>query len=182
MLLFALSLLNAPEDKSKLSKIYDLYFTLMYNYAISTLKTKSEAEDAVQETFLSLAMNIKKIDDPTSLASAGYVMTTLKNKIIDIKRKKKRDMNIFESIVHKHIEFDDSVIDLLIKSEQKERLAKAVETLKSRDRHILLMRLYEERSFEDIAKLTGISEGNVKNVYYRALEKLRKILEDKEDE
>ena len=91
-------------------------------------------------------------------------------------------MNIFESIVHKHIEFDDSVIDLLIKSEQKERLAKAVETLKSRDRHILLMRLYEERSFEDIAKLTGISEGNVKNVYYRALEKLRKILEDKEDE
>ena len=109
-------------------------------------------------------------------------MTTLKNKIIDIKRKKKRDMNIFESIVHKHIEFDDSVIDLLIKSEQKERLAKAVETLKSRDRHILLMRLYEERSFEEIAKLTGINEGNVKNVYYRALEKLRKMLEDKEDE
>jgi len=182
MLLFALSILNAPEDKSKLSDIYDRYFLQMYNYALSRLKTKSEAEDAVQETFLSLAMNIKKIDDPTSLASSGYVMTTLKNKIIDIKRKKKRDMNIVESTVLEHIEFDDSVIDLLIKSEQKERLEKAVEALKGRDRHILLMRLYEERSFEDIAKLTGISEGNVKNVYYRALEKLRKILEDKEDE
>ena len=37
-------------------------------------------------------------------------------------------------------------------------------------------------SFEDIAKLTGISEGNVKNVYYRSLAKLRKMLEDKENE
>ncbi len=51
MLLFALSILNAPEDKSKLSDIYDRYFLQMYNYALSRLKTKSEAEDAVQETF-----------------------------------------------------------------------------------------------------------------------------------
>ena len=57
-------------------------------------------------------------------------------------------------------------------------MRKSVKALKSSERHILLMRLYEERSFEEIAKLTGINEGNVKNVYYRALEKLRKSLED----
>ena len=182
MLLFALSIVNTPEDKSKLVVIYERYFLRMYNYAVSVLKTKSEAEDAVQEAFLSLAANIGKIDNPASRVAEGYVMTTLKNKVIDTERKKKRDVSIFESVVPENTESDDTVIDMLIKNERNERLQKAVEALKSRDRHILLMRLYEERSFEEIAKLTGINEGNVKNVYYRALEKLRKILEDKEDE
>ena len=96
MLLLALSIVNTPEERSKLLEIYDHYFLQMYNYAISRLKTKPEAEDAVQEAFLALAININKIEDPLSLAAAGYVMTTLKNKIIDIQRKKKRDMNIMK--------------------------------------------------------------------------------------
>ena len=37
-------------------------------------------------------------------------------------------------------------------------------------------------SFEDIAKLAGMSEGNVKNMYYRSLVKLRTMLEDEENE
>lgn len=178
MLLLALSIVNTPEERSKLLEIYDHYFLQMYNYAISRLKTKPEAEDAVQEAFLALAININKIEDPLSLAAAGYVMTTLKNKIIDIQRKKKRDMNIMERIEYEYGETDDNTINFLIKNEQKEQLRKSAKALKSSERHILLMRLYEERSFEEIAKLTGINEGNVKNVYYRALEKLRKSLED----
>ena len=182
MLLFALSILNAPEDKSKLSDIYDRYFLQMYNYALSRLETKSEAEDAVQETFLSLAVNISKIVDPASRSTAGYVMTILKNKIIDVKRKKKREVNLFDDVLPKNTEFDDSVFDYLIISEQNEKLKNAVELLNSRERHIILLRLYENMSFKDMAKLTGISEGNVKNIYYRSLAKLRKMLEDKEDE
>ena len=182
MLLFALSILNTPEDKSKLMEIYDRYFLQMYNYAVLSLKTKSEAEDAVQETFLSLAANINKIKDPASRAAAGYVMTTLKNKITDVKRKKKREANLLGGVVPESNGFDDSVFDHLVRSEQKEELKKAVDSLKRRQRHIVLLRLYEEMSFEDIAKLTGINEGSVKNIYYRSLAKLRKALEDKEYE
>lgn len=182
MLLFALSILNASEDKSKLTEIYDRYFLQMYNYALSRLETKSEAEDAVQETFLSLAVNISKIDDPASRSTAGYVMTILKNKIIDVKRKKKREVNLFDDVLPKNTEFDDSVFDQLIKAEQTEKMNKAVQELHSRERHIILLRLYEDMSFKDMAKLAGISEGNVKNIYYRSLAKLRKMLEDKEDE
>lgn len=178
MLLLTLSIVNTPEDRSKLLEIYDRYFLKMYNHAVSVLETKPEAEDAVQEAFLSLAKNIDRIDDPASFAAAGYVMTTLKNKIIDIKRKKKREEKLLNKIVPEYREFDDDAIGLLIRDEQKESLKKAVETLKSRERHILLMRLYEDMSFEDISKQTGMSDGSVKNIYYRALEKLRKSLEE----
>lgn len=182
MLLSVLSLINTPEDRSKLSEIYDRYFLQMYNYAVSLLKTRSEAEDAVQETFLALAKNIDKIKDPASRAAAGYVMVTLKNKIADIKRNKKRDEKLLDKIEPEYREIDDDAVDLLIRNEQIERVKKAVQALKSNERRIMLMRLYDELSFEDIAKLTGMSEGNVKNVYYRSLAKLREMLEDKENE
>ena len=182
MLLFILSIAETPEDRSKLAEIYDRYFLQMYNFAVSQLETKSEAEDAVQEAFLSLAANINKIADPASRAAAGYVMTTLKNKITDVKRKKKRETKLFGAVTPESTEFDDGVFDQMIKAEQTEKLNKAVQELQSRERHIILLRLYEETSFEEISKLTGISEGNVKNVYYRSLAKLRKMLEDKENE
>lgn len=182
MLLFLLSIAETPEDRSKLSEIYDRYFLKMYNYAVSQLQTRSEAEDAVQEAFLSLAKNISKIDDPASRAAAGYVMTTLKNKVIDVKRKKKRDADLFNTAASENAEFDDSVFDRIVKTERTEKLNNAVKRLQSRERHIILLRLYEDMSFEDIAKLTGISEGNVKNIYYRSLVKLRTMLEDEENE
>ncbi len=37
-------------------------------------------------------------------------------------------------------------------------------------------------SFDQIAKIAGMSEGNVKNIYYRSLVKLRTMLEDEENE
>lgn len=178
MLLFALSVAQTPEDRSKLTDIYDRYFLRMYNYAVSQLQTRSEAEDAIQETFLSLAENIDKIGDPASRAAAGYAMTILKNKITDVKRKKKREKKALADAPTEYMEFDDSVFDKIIKAERTERLNKAVELLKSRERHIILLRLYEEMSFKDIAAHTGMNEGNVKNVYYRSLAKLKKIMED----
>ena len=182
MLLFLLSIAETPEDRSKLSEIYDRYFLQMYNYAVSQLQTRSEAEDAVQEAFLSLAAHINKIKDPASRSAAGYVMTTLKNKVTDVKRKKKRDADLFNTAASENAEFDDSVFDRIVKTERTEKLNNAVKRLQSRERHIILLRLYEDMSFEDIAKLTGISEGNVKNIYYRSLVKLRTMLEDEENE
>ena len=103
MLLFILSIAETPEDRSKLTEIYDRYFLQMYNYAVSQLETKSEAEDAVQEAFLSLAAHINKIKDPASRAAAGYVMTTLKNKVTDVKRKKKRETKLFGAVTTKDV-------------------------------------------------------------------------------
>lgn len=183
MLLFALSVTQTPEDRSKLTEIYDRYFLRMYNYAVSRLTTVSEAEDAVQEAFLSLAKNMDRIGDPASRAAAGYVMTTLKSKIADIVRKKNKEKNAIDKIGNSLIaERYDGFFEDQARSERTEELKKAVSTLDGRERHILLLRLYEEMSFSLIAQRTGINEGTVKNVYYRAIGKLRKILGGKNND
>ena len=174
MLLFALSVTQTPEDRSKLTEIYDRYFLRMYNYAVSRLTTVSEAEDAVQEAFLSLAKNMDRIGDPASRAAAGYA---------DIVRKKNKEKNAIDKIGNSLIaERYDGFFEDQARPERTEELKKAVSTLDGRERHILLLRLYEEMSFSLIAQRTGINEGTVKNVYYRAIGKLRKILGGKNND
>ena len=68
----------------------------------------------------------------------------------------------------------------LIRQEQRERVRAALAELAPRDREILVMRHLEQMETPEIAAVLGISEGAVRNRQYRALIRLRALLEGDE--
>lgn len=60
MLSFYLSMLEADEDKNKFEELYMKYRDDMYNIAFSILHNCEDAEDAVHDTFVSIANNFEK--------------------------------------------------------------------------------------------------------------------------
>jgi RNA polymerase sigma-70 factor (ECF subfamily) len=61
-------------------------------------------------------------------------------------------------------------------SETAEAAAIALETLSDRERQIVVLKVYEDMSYKEIAEITELSTGNVGFVLHRAMEKLAKEL------
>lgn len=66
---------------------------------------------------------------------------------------------------------------LLLDTEFQEKLTEALNALPAESRHILVLTLWEELSYEEIGKIIGVSVPGVKSRVHRARNKLRKRLE-----
>ncbi len=64
----------------------------------------------------------------------------------------------------------------LTADERKRRLAAAVELLPPKQKAVLLLRIHEEMSFQNIAKAVGISENSAKVNFHHAVRRLQKDL------
>ena len=101
MLIF-LSLIDDDEGKEKFGALYNLYRKKMFFVANEILHNECDAEDAVQETLLSLARNIKNVDVVHSKKAYYYVMTITENTALNLLKKKKGESR---KIIN--LDFDD---------------------------------------------------------------------------
>ena len=60
-MLIYLQMLESEPEKEKFRKIYDAYRNLMFYVANKILQNEWDAEDAVQQAFLSIVKNLEKI-------------------------------------------------------------------------------------------------------------------------
>jgi len=68
---------------------------------------------------------------------------------------------------------EDEVIKQIIEHEQASEVLESLDTLRAIERTILTLRYYEDCSFAEISRKTGIKINTVLTTHYRALEKLR---------
>jgi RNA polymerase sigma-70 factor (ECF subfamily) len=57
-----------------------------------------------------------------------------------------------------------------------ERLLQCLRNLKERERSVVVMTFYDERSGSDVAGFLGVSEANVRVIRHRAIQRLRECL------
>jgi RNA polymerase sigma-70 factor (ECF subfamily) len=55
-------------------------------------------------------------------------------------------------------------------------LARCLEVLKERERSVIMMSFYDEKTCADLAAFLSVSEGNVRVIRHRALQQLRECL------
>ena len=72
--------------------------------------------------------------------------------------------------------------DFLLQLAEYEALRQALQEIKEQERYILLARVIDEKGFVQIADEVGLSYKGTAAVYYRTLEKLRKLLRGEENE
>jgi RNA polymerase sigma-70 factor, ECF subfamily len=70
----------------------------------------------------------------------------------------------------------------LLREELRERVRAALGRLPERDREVLALRYLEQLPIRDVAEVLGITEGAAKVRHLRALERLRRLLEDEPEE
>lgn len=174
----ALVMISDDSDVDFLEELFDTYRQMMFKSAMNILKNKTDAEDAVQNSFLHMIDNVEKIKQIPHNEMTFYVTSVEQHAAIDIYRKKNR--HSFEDIdTYSDIESDDSVEERALSNVTVENIKSALEELPDRDYDLLYRFLIKEMDYSEIGRETGISPHTVRVYIQRARKRFIKILKER---
>jgi RNA polymerase sigma-70 factor (family 1) len=165
-----LSLLKVS-DESAFEQIYLRYDSLLYSYAYRKLQNKQEAQDVVQEVFITL-WNVRENFQVKSTLS-GYLYKSVLNKIFNIFK--------HQNIIQKYIDSGDHFIEkdtvdtdyLIREKEISVLIEKEIAAMPPRMREIYELKRKEYLSTKEISEKLQIAETTVSTQIKRALKLLR---------
>lgn len=131
---------------------------------------KSIAEDAVQDVFVKL-WDQKEVF-LTKKAAKSYAYTTVRNTCYNLLRHEKVEVK-YENEQSQEDLFEDTRLDLIIKSEVIGQIHQAIETLPEGCKTVLKLAYFEALKNHEIALQLGVSINTVKTQKARAIQLLR---------
>lgn len=134
------------------------------------------AEDVVQESFIKAYEKLGGFEGRASFKSWLYqiAVNTARNKI----RENRHDMTDIENV---HLAVDAVAETSLVQGAVADLLQTEVEKLPFRQRTALVLRVYEDLSFAEIAQVMECPYDTAKANYRHALMKLRTVFEKKQE-
>jgi RNA polymerase sigma-70 factor (ECF subfamily) len=157
-------------DQKAQFQIYKLYYKAMYNTSLRIVNDTMEAEDIMQESFLSA---FEKIDTYSGTVSFGaWLKKIVINRSLDALNRRKA---IFEDIDYHTGIRDESNEDLMRKEEvdvQIEEIKEAIGRLPDGYRIILSLYLLEGYDHDEISEILSISSSTSRSQLSRAKQKL----------
>lgn len=169
----------------------DEYGDLMYRYAYLQLRSKEKAEDAVQDALFSAYRARDSFEGKSSVKT--WLMTILRNKIIDIVRKDKRDRlvgvdNYDDPVVNANFNslgiwskwlnsWGSSPEDLYEHKGFLERVEACMEKLPDNLRQVFILRNVDDLSTDQICEMLDISPNNLWVMLYRGRLRMRECLD-----
>jgi len=159
-------------EADALSRVYDLYSTVVFSVAMRVLRDSAAAEDVMQEVFLKLWQQPESFADQRG-SLCGWLAVVARNRSIDKIRSSRRMENVDDLQLSNNI-------DLGADAEREIMLGKVrvvLETMPADQRQAVEMAFFEGHTHTEIAQQTGQPLGTVKTRIRSALITIRKALE-----
>jgi len=161
-----------------LEEIFQRYKKRLLNYALRLLSNLADAEDAVGEVFFSITAH--KHYEPKAKFST-WIYTIAHNVCIDRMRKRKKFVFLWTKRSpgsdYEHVDLPDPKPrqdDELERKDREHFVKMAVNRLPAHYKEVLILREYQDLSYDDISKVLNCSIDKVKVLIFRARERLRK--------
>lgn len=154
-------------------QLYKLYYKAMFSVSVRIVNDQMEAEDVIQEAFLS-AFN--KIDTYKGEVSFGaWLKRIVVNRSLDYLKKRKVH---FEEVNERTAQIAEYQMDT--RELDAKVLKQAIQELSDGYRVVLSLYLIEGYDHDEISQILGISNSASRTQLLRAKNKLREILKGKE--
>lgn len=151
MLLLYLSLIENEDDKVKIAKIYENYLDWMLKMAFHYLKNESDAEDAVNNVFLSIISGSCSIPLDDENKTKSYLFICIRNSALHLKGKNERNKSInLDKLYSLSSTFD--IENQIIKKDSFESLQQFVNSLPPIYKDVLALYICFGENAKGIAK------------------------------
>ena len=143
---------------------------LLYRVAYYLTSNAQDAEDLLQDLYLKLWQKRDDLSDEAT--SEAYLVTMIHHLYIDQRRQKHLDDS--EELRNEEGPPDERSLDLQIEEKDEARQMEAlIGELSERDAKIIKMHVMDDRSYEEIERDTGLSQGNIRIIVMRTKQKLK---------
>ncbi|MCK0131635.1 RNA polymerase sigma-70 factor [Flavobacteriaceae bacterium F08102] len=163
-------------DKKAFKFLFDTYYDPIVAYILTFTHDKMKAEDIVQQAFVNLWEDRRKLDYVKS--PKPYIYKIAYFRYIDsIKHDKKRNKlldDIWHNTLVSTIEEDDE--ELL--NQRIEKLREVINLLPPKCKEILILNKIKGLKYREIAETLGISIKTVENQMSKAFRKIRNALKE----
>ncbi|AZQ44508.1 RNA polymerase sigma factor [Nonlabens ponticola] len=168
-------------NESALEVLVNRHKQRLYSFIFSKVMNRDITEDIFQDTFIKVIRTLKRGKYNEEGKFLPWVMRISHNLVIDHFRRNKRmpkfqarnDFDIFDVIS----DGCESIESDLITSQVHSDVRKLVDELPDDQREVLIMRIYKEMSFKEIAEQTDVSINTALGRMRYALINLRKVID-----
>jgi RNA polymerase sigma-70 factor, ECF subfamily len=137
-------------------------------YGLRHLRAAAAADDLVQQVLLKTleALRAGRLRETDKLAP--FVLGVCRMTVIDSRRRARRQEQLLAEFGGVLVPEENRLPDL-----DADRLTRCVQALKERERSVVVMTFYDERTASESGRFLGISEANVRVIRHRAIKQLR---------
>ena len=143
---------------------------LLYRVAYRLTGNAEDAEDLLQDTYLRLWQKRDSLGEEAT--AQAYLVTLMRNLYRDQRRLKRIDTST-DMAEQAEPPDERSLARQIEAADEARQMATLLDGLPERDSQILRMRLVEDRSYEEIERDTGLSQGNIRLIVMRTKQKLK---------
>jgi RNA polymerase sigma factor (sigma-70 family) len=161
-------------DQKAYADLMHRYKDSIYFMALKMVNNKEDANDLTVETF---AKAFEKLDKyQPEFAFSTWLFRVATNNCIDFIRKKKLNTTSINSMVddegdERPLQIKSDTLnpeEVSMKKEQTQKLKLLIDSLPSRYRNLIVLRYFDELSYEEIAEQLDLPLGTVKAQLFRA--------------
>jgi RNA polymerase sigma-70 factor (ECF subfamily) len=153
-------------------RLYRSHRSGLFTYALSLLGDETAAEDVVHDVFGSLCESPPRAHD-----LRAFVVRCVRNRALDLLRRRQRSKE--------HPAQQDSIYAVddrthwngVLSKDQARRIDRAMQALRTEEREIIVLHVYNDMTFHQIARALDAPMGTVVSRYRRGLARLREKLE-----
>lgn len=162
-------------DREAFGKIYDHFAGKLYKFIYFRVGHKELAEDIMADTFVKAWTRIDQLSSANALSSWLYQIA--KNNVIDYYRVKKVTVDL-EEVVDVLEDAASPIDDANLMIEHKV-VMELMQNLPEEQQQVIRYKFFEELENIEIAQIMGKSEGSVRVIQHRAINKLKELLSKK---
>jgi RNA polymerase sigma-70 factor (ECF subfamily) len=159
------------ENKQAQMEVYRRYYKAMYNTSVRIVKDSFEAEDIMQDSFLSAFTRLDKLKDNASFG-AWLKRIVVNNSIGHYHKNQKANTTGLDDVLYK-IEDNTFTNDTNSPEISVDQIKEVISSLKDSYALVLTLNLIEGYDYEEIAEIMKITNGNSRTLISRAKAQLR---------
>ena len=146
----------------------------LLRFLLSHTDSREDAEDLMQDVFTSCYKAQDRFDS-TKCSEVAWLFIIAKNRLKNYYRDKKTALSLDAMEVDQK-DSKDYVAEAVHLMHCREVAAQAIKQLDERSQQIILLRFFEEKSHDEIARIMDLTTGNVRVIQSRALKQMEEYI------